>query len=308
MGGTSWSNDAYKHIKTSNSSKSTDDIFVNNKIGKASKDMLPKDIKFRECRDSDAHPLAFGVVVYLDVTGSMGKIPDILVREKLGTLMETLIAHGINDAQVLFGAIGDHHSDNFPLQVSQFESGTEELNKWLSATYLEGNGGGQNMESYLLGWLFASRHTSMDCFEKRGQKGILFTIGDEANWSKLESDKLKDLMGYKEAESITDEALLAEAQRTFHVFHIHVNEGGYRNNAEVLGYWKKMLNERLIICEDFTQIAELIATTVAVIHGIDMDKFTSTFDSKTASDVKTALAKISTSVAHKDADKGVINL
>lgn len=308
MGGGSWSSDAYKHIKTSNSSKSTDDIFVNNKTRKASNDMTPKGVKFRECRDSDAHPLAFGVVVYLDVTGSMGKIPEVLVREKLGTLMETLIAHEINDAQVLFGAIGDHHSDDFPLQVSQFESGTEELNKWLSQTYLEGGGGGQNMESYLLGWLFASRHTSMDCFEKRGQKGILFTIGDESNWGKLESSKLKDLMGYTEAETITDEALLAEAQRTFHVFHIHVNEGSYRDSKDIIGYWKKMLNERLIICEDHTQIAELIATTVAIIHGIDMDKFTSTFDSKTASNVKTALAKISTSVIHNDSDKGVVNL
>lgn len=306
MGGSSWSDDTYKSIKASYSTKAADDIFVSNKTGKANDEMLPKGVKFRECRDSDVHPLAFGVAVFLDVTGSMGRIPEALVRGKLGTLMQTLIAHGINDAQVLFGAIGDHHSDNFPLQVGQFESGTEELNKWLSTAYLEGGGGGQNMESYLLAWLFAARHTSTDQFEVRGQRNIMFTIGDESNWNSLQADKLKDLMGYTQSEDISDEAILAEAQRMYHVFHIHVNEGGYRNDANVLGYWKKMLGERLIICEDYNQIAELISSTVAIIHGIDLDTFTSSFDPKTAIDVKNALMKINTSVTK--ADGGVINL
>lgn len=306
MGGSNWSDDAYSHISKSYSTKSTDDIFVNNKAGKAGNDMLPHGVKFRECRDSDAHPSAFGVCVYLDVTGSMGRIPEVLVREKLGTLMSTLISHGINDAQVLFGAIGDHKSDNFPLQVGQFESGTEELNKWLSSVYLEGNGGGQNKESYSLAWLFAARHTSTDSFERRNTKNLLFTIGDEAAWDKLEASKLKEIMGYAEAEDISDEAILAEAQRTYHVFHIHVNEGSHRDDSQVLGYWKKMLNERLIICNDYNQIAELIASTVAVIHGLDLDTFTSSFDPKTAIDVKNALVKINTSVSKTDG--GVINL
>lgn len=306
MGGTNWSSDAYKNITTSNSTKSTDDIFKNNKTRSISSEMSPNGVKFRESRDSAAHPLAFGVGVFLDVTGSMGRIPEELVRGKLGILMETLISHGINDAQVLFGAIGDHYSDDFPLQIGQFESGTEELNKWLSSVFIESNGGGQNRESYSLAWLFAARHTSMDCFEKRGQKGLLFTIGDEANHTTLEAAKLKDLMGYSQSEDISDEAILAEAQRMYHVFHIHVNEGSHRDSSDVLGYWKKTLNERLIICNDYTQIAELIASTVAVIHGLDLDKFTASFDSKIASDVKNALVKVTSSVSKTD--KGIVHL
>jgi hypothetical protein len=306
MGGSHWSSDAYKHITTSNSTKSTDDIFHNNKTGKVSSDMSPIGVKFRECRDSDAHPAAFGVCVFLDVTGSMGRIPEELVRGKLGVLMETLISHGLSDAAVLFGAIGDQYSDRYPLQVGQFEAGAVELDKWLSSVLLEGGGGGDIHESYGLAWLFAARHTSMDCFEKRSQKGILFTIGDEANHDSFTASKLKDIMGYGEAQDITDEAILAEAQRMYHVFHIHVNEGSYRDNPSVLGYWKKMLPERLIICNDYTQIAELIASTVAVVHGLDLDKFTSSFDAKTASDVKNALVTIKNSVA--TTDKGVVNL
>jgi len=306
MGGGNWSDDAYKHIASSYKSKSIDDIFVNNKKGIVGKDMSPKDIKFRECRDSVDHPNAFGVMVMLDETGSMGAIPEILVRDKLGTLMESLIKHGINDAQILFGAIGDHYSDNSPLQVGQFESGTDELNKWLSSIYLEGNGGGQKRESYSLAWLFAARHTSMDCFERRGTKGLLFSIGDESNHPILEADRLKDLMGYAQAEDITDSAILLEAQRMFHVFHIHVTHGYRGKDNSITDYWKKALGERLIMCDDHNQIAELIASTVAVIHGIDLDTFTKTFDPKTAIDVKNALAKVTKYITTKDS--GVINL
>jgi hypothetical protein len=306
MGGSTWSSDAYSHLKSSYKSKSTDDIFVNNKNNSASDDMLPKGVKFRECRDSDAHPETLGVCVFLDVTGSMGRIPEAMVREKLGTLMDTLIKHDIKDAQVLFGAIGDHHTDSAPLQVGQFESGTDELNKWLTSTWLEGKGGGQYMESYLLAWHFAARHTSLDCFEKRNQKGILFTIGDEASWDKVDAGTLKNLMGYGEAQEISDKQILQEACRAYHVYHIHVNEGSYKDDPKIINYWKGILGERLIVLEDYNQIAELIASTVAIIHGIDLDKFTSSFDSKTASDVKNALMHINKSVTKKD--EGVINL
>ncbi len=306
MGNSMWSDDADKHLRKSYTSKSVNDIFVNNKTNSASADMLPKGVKFRESRDSKEHPETLAVFVALDQTGSMGRIPEIMVREKLGTLMNTLINHGIKDAQVLFGAIGDHKSDDCPLQVGQFESGTEELHKWLTNAYLEGNGGGQNKESYLLAWLFAGRHTSIDCLEKRNQKGVLFTIGDEASWDKVSASSLKDIMGYSEAEEITDKDILAEAQRSYHVFHIHVNEGGYKDNPTIIGYWKDMLHERLIILNDYNQISEIIASTVAMIHGVDLDNVVSGFDSKTAKSVKDALIHVNTSL--KNNTDGVVRL
>ncbi len=297
MGSSSWSNDSYAHLRKSMVSKNTDDIFKNNKSHAAAKEMLPAGITFRECRDSDAHPNSFGVSVFLDVTGSMGQIPENMIRNKLGVLMETLIAHGINDAAVLFGAIGDHHSDNYPLQVGQFESGTNELNKCLTSIYIEQGGGGGGKESYLLAWLIGARHISMDCFEKRNSKGFVFTIGDESSHNSLSGDKLKDLMGYKQSETITDKQLLEELKRTHHVFHIHVNEGSYRDDDTVLSYWRNALGEGLIILNDQDMIAEVIATTVAMIHGIDMDKFISSFDSKTAIGVKNALVDVHGSLA-----------
>ena len=308
MGYTKWSDDAYDYLKTSRSSASVNDIFTNNSRGRTSDKMLPFGVKFRESRDSDAHPESLSIAVFLDVTGSMGKIPEILVREKLGALMNTMIEHGIAHPQILFGAIGDHHSDRFPLQVGQFESGTNELDMWLTDIYIEGGGGGQNRESYTLAWLFCARHTSCDCFEKRGQKSFLFTIGDEMAWDVLQQAKLKDLMGYPQGDDLSDKQLLAEVLKSYHAYHIHINQGSYNNDPEVLGYWRNILGERLIILDDYNLVAETIASTVAIIHGIDSSKVLASFDAKTAKLVGSALANIKGNLPSKSDDSGVVNL
>ena len=289
MGYTTWSSDTYDSLRKSYASKSRTDIFASHAI---SADMSPYGVLFRESRDSATHPESLAVQVYLDVTGSMGRIPEILVTEKLGSLMDTLINHGVAHPQVLFGAIGDHQCDSAPLQVGQFESGTRELDQWLTRIFLEGGGGGQHMESYLLAWLFAARHTSIDCFEKRGQKGFLFTIGDEATWDELSASDVLRITGARQATALTAKQLLAEASRTHHVFHIHVNEGSYRNADIVLHPWRELLGERLIKLEDFGAVAETIASTVAVLHGADLRKVTGAFDARTAGVVTRALANI----------------
>lgn len=308
MGYTRWSDDAYSYLKDSRSNSSVDDIFANNRTGMAADKMLPKGVKYRESRDSDIHPDSLSIAVFLDVTGSMGRIPEVLVREKLGSLMNTLINHGIEHPQILFGGIGDHLTDRYPLQVGQFESGTEELDKWLTEIYLEGGGGGQNKESYLLAWLFSARHTSCDCFEKRGQKGFLFTIGDESNWDKLQRERLEQIMGYAEAVTLTDKQLLEEVQRSYHVFHIHINEASYKNDPQVLGYWKGMLGERLIVLNDYNAIAETIAATVAMIQGTGLDEVLKSFDHSIAKTVGLALLNINkTTVATTNEKKGLFS-
>lgn len=293
MGHSSWSNDAYKHLRTNYSTKSTAQVFGNRSIDR---DMSPRGVQFRESRDSAEHPESLAIGVFLDETGSMGSIPEMLVRHKLGNLMNTLIDHGVPDASVLFGGIGDQYSDNSPLQVGQFESGTDELNQWLTKIFLEGNGGGQSMESYSLAWLFFARHTSIDCFEKRNQKGFLFTIGDEGVHKALERDFLTDLLGYPFYEDISAEQLLAEAQRMYHVFHLHVTETSVGGSGDIIDGWRKLLQERLILVEDYNNIAEIIASTVAVVMGADLKKVVAAFDTTTAKQVSNALVQINNGV------------
>jgi hypothetical protein len=293
MGHSNWSNDAYNHLKANYSTKSTAQVFGNRSIDK---DMSPRGVQFRESRDSAAHPESLAIGVLLDETGSMGSIPEMLVRHKLGNLMNTLIDHGVPDAHVLFGGIGDHYSDRSPLQVGQFESGTDELNRWLTKIFLEGNGGGQSKESYSLAWLFFARHTSIDCFEKRNQKGFLFTIGDEGVHKALERDFLTNLLGYPFYEDIPAEQLLAEAQRMYHVFHLHVTETSVGGSGVIIDGWRKLLQEGLIIVEDYNNIAEIIASTVAVVMGADLKKVVAAFDTTTAKQVSNALVQINNGV------------
>jgi hypothetical protein len=305
MGSTAWSNDTYTALKTDHQTKSTAQIFTSTSTDN---ELSPKGIKFRECRDSDVHPASVAIAVFLDVTGSMGVIPEKMVREKLGPLMTTLIDHGVPDAQVMFAAIGDHYTDTAPLQVSQFEAGTDELNKWLTKIYLEGHGGGQEMESYSLAWLFAARHTSIDCFEKRAEKGFLFTIGDECMHSKLERDKLKELLGYPFEADLDSEQLLAEAQRTYHVFHLHCTETSTGRNTSIQDWWKKLLGEKAIMVDHYEHIAEIIASTVAIMNGANLDKVIAGFDSHTAKGVTNALMKVSLGVSPINKKEGIVKL
>ena len=114
-------------------------------------------------------------------------------------------------------------------------------------------------------------------------------------------------MGYKQTEPVNDKDLLQQAQRMYHVFHIHINSTSYRNDPNVIGYWRDMLGENLLILDDHTALAELIATTVALVSGVDLNEVTSSFDASTAKSVKNALVNVSTGV-RKSGDKGVINL
>lgn len=222
--------------------------------------MNPANIAIRECRDSQIHPNTVPIIIALDVTGSMHHIPHDLVKDGLPTMMTKLIQSGVPDAAVLFLAVGDHVSDNSPLQVGQFESGDSELDMWLTRTYLEGGGGPNRGESYMLAWYFAANHVVMDSFEKRNQKGFLFTIGDEPNLPEISQTALKEIMGVnaKGQGTMLSEDLLELAQEKFNVFHIFVEHGNRSINSE----WRKQLGQNLIVCRDHTKIPSIISNTV----------------------------------------------
>jgi hypothetical protein len=309
MGSTAWSDDAYKSIKSNYQQKTQQQVFTSSSMPK---DMSPIGVKFRESRDSAMHPNSLAVGVFVDVTGSMGDVPEILIKEKLGALMNTMTKHGVQDPQIMFGAIGDSIYDEAALQVGQFESGTKELDHWLTQVWLEGGGGGNMGESYPLAWLFAARHTSIDCFEKRQEKGFLFTIGDENFHAKLNESDLAKVMGpdYPRTE-VTAAQLLKEAQRTYHVFHIMVKHGGPKearnNNDYIYKNWHDLMGENLLILEDHEAVGELIASTVAVVHGADLKSVVRDFDKSIAAAVGNALVQVSASKGVQKSN-GVVKL
>jgi hypothetical protein len=199
----------------------------------------------------------------LDVTGSMGTIPHHLVKDGLPEVMEGIIQNGVKDPQVLFVGIGDHECDSAPLQVGQFESSDELLDKWLTDLYLEGGGGGNRGESYMLAWYFAANHTKIDCMDKRGQKGFLFTVGDEPVLPELPQSAIKGIMGTAQASSVSSLELLDKAREKYNVYHLHVMQGSNGRRPEVMDGWKQLMgDDGLVLVENYRDIPTIIAELV----------------------------------------------
>lgn len=245
--------------KSGYATKAVNDIFTQNKERRAHSSMNPNGVAFREARDSEVHPNSFPIILALDVTGSMGHIPHELIKEGLPKLMGGIIQGGVPDAALLFLGIGDHECDRYPLQIGQFESGDEELDLWLTRTYIESGGGGNAGESYLLAWYFAAFHTRTDAFEKRKKKGLLFTVGDEPNLKSLPAPAIKEIMGSGQ-HSYTDMELLAEAQKRYEIFHISVLHSYRAETAEAS--WKQILGENCISVTDYKTIPDVIKSIV----------------------------------------------
>ncbi len=240
---------------------SVDTLFSQNIKRKAHESMLPINSKLRECRDSDAHPRTIPIILGLDVTGSMRKIPENLIREGLPKLMSKLIQKGADDASVLFLAIGDHIHDSFPLQVGQFESGDEELDMWLTRTYLEGNGGRNQQESYLLAYYYAAFHTATDAFDRWGKKGTLITVGDEPSIKSLPKSAIKEIFGDDVDRSYSFEELYQKASERYDIYHIHITHTSLISQTGWKS-WKEAIDEKCIILTDYTLIPDTVADLV----------------------------------------------
>ena len=223
---------------------------------KVNKEM--QSIGVRECRDSQEHPNTTPIIIALDVTGSMGRIPDQLLRKGFPRLMNALLEVGIPDPQLLFMAIGDHKYDDAPIQVGQFESDTEKIVNMLQDFYIEGGGGGNFGESYLLAYLMAGYHTETDSWFKRHKKGYLFTMGDEPDHTRLESHYLKSL-GYEDGiQEMSEKTLLEKAQEQYNVFHIHIKDGSY---GIADSHWKDLLGDHLLTSHS-SDVDKVIAKTI----------------------------------------------
>lgn len=248
---------------------SAEEIFKQRKINTA---MDPEGVEERESRDSTDHPNSIPVVVALDVTGSMGSIPHNLVKEGLPHMMEKIIEDGVPDPQVLFLGIGDHECDRAPLQVGQFESSDELLDKWLTDLYIESGGGGNDGESYLLAWMFAGRYTTSDHNEKRGKKGLLFTIGDEPTLKNLPAVAQRAIMGKGQYSDETAAELLEKAREKYEVFHLHISQGHNGRSQRVKDGWKQLMGDNVLFVQNQAQVAQVIADKVAEVIGDQGDQ------------------------------------
>ncbi len=255
----------------------------------------PKTIAVREARDSADHPASTPIIIAFDVTGSMGVIPHYFVKEGLGTLMKEIFDRKpVADPQIMCMAVGDARFDKAPLQVTQFEADIR-IAEQLQDLYLEGGGGGNDAESYNLPWCFAAVKTSTDNYEKRGKKGLLFTIGDEPPLMELKAKHAEKFLGIDIGEDMTSEQMLKIVQRQYDVFHVVVEQGSgltcYGEKA-VIGGWNKLLGEGHVLrLADITKLAEVVTSAIQVNAGADAAAVAKSWSGDTSLVVAKAISK-----------------
>jgi hypothetical protein len=260
MGFGNYSHEAHVAMTSKRATAAPAEVFKQSKCHAL---MNPMGVKFRESRDCEAHPNSVGIVFALDVSGSMGNIPRKLATETLPGFMNAMLDSGVPDPQILFMGIGHADSDSAPLQVGQFESTGTLMDQWLTNMYLEGGGGGGN-ENYELAMYFASRHTVMDCLEKRHRRGYLFITGDEPPNPVVSRAHIKKVIGDDVDADIPIGEVIEETQRSFEPFYLIPDPA---RGQKVGRAWRDLLGDRVVVMEGPDDTGYVAAGLVSILEG-----------------------------------------
>lgn len=218
----------------------------------------------REALDSALSPHSRGIILAEDVTGSMGRYLLSLFKEDFPRLITKIYDSVSYNPHVMFMGVGDVEvGDEAPLQVTQFETDLRMLEQ-LEKIYIEKGGGSNPYESYILPWYFAGKHVKMDCWEKRGEKGFLFTFGDEEPTPRLTAREIKEVFGDNDklnGSFITGEDCLEMASEKFHCYHIILG------SRYVEGKWRELLGSHVCVLSDHSCLPELIVSILKMYDG-----------------------------------------
>lgn len=304
MGYSSWKTEDWSTYSTATASRSTKEIFSSRSLAD---ELNPKGV-IRESRDSDANPNSTAVIVGCDVTGSMGIIAEHLIRTGIGTFFEELLKRKpVTDPHMMIMGIGDCFYDTTPFQASQFEADLT-IAKWLEKVFIEQGGGGNKFENYDMAYYFAYNHTSIDCFEKRGKKGYLFTIGDEQAPEKTVGRFVESIFGDSMWQDVPFKQVIEQAMTMYHCYHIMIAEGNYaRNHPEaVKTSWRNLLGQNAIWLTDYTKLSETIVSLIEFNEGESKEAIVNSWSGDTSLVIKEALKDSKTQL--KTNNKGVVVL
>lgn len=283
MGYSRWDQEEYtSSFAPSRSTMSREQIFTRRSIDNG---MNPKGVQFREARDSDTNPETTPIIIGLDVTGSMGYIPEYMVKDGLGRMVsEILERRPITDPTVLIAGIGDAMMrDRAPLQVGQFESDLVIAN-WLEALYLEGGGGGNGIESYDLAYYFGAFHTRTDAHELRNRPGVIITIGDEGPNPVTKREHVAEIIGGSIEIDVQFSDLIQTVRQMYIPYHIIISEGSHASTygAERLQRdWGNYLGQNALILSNHRMIAQLIVSILEIEAGRSVQDAINTWSGET---------------------------
>lgn len=199
------------------------------------------------------------VVIGIDVTGSMGDWPK-TIFSKLPYLEHEMREYLGEDAEISFCAIGDVHSDQYPLQVRKFVKGPELANE-LKELVIEGGGGAQYKESYEMGAYYYARH----CDIPNAVKPIFIFIGDEGIYDAVDKSAAKKLCGDDIDHRETAHKIFNELKRRFSVYAIRKTYGSMVGDTAdsldrgIQAQWEKLVgSDRIAPLNDPNRVVDVI--------------------------------------------------
>lgn len=230
----------------------------------------PAKIKLpREACDSAQSPRSRGIIYAEDFTGSMGRFLLSLIQKQFPKLIQMTYETVSFNPHIMFMGVGDvEQGDEAPLQVTQFETDLRMLEQ-LEKLWLEKGGGCNPYESYILPWYFAGKYCKMDCFDKRGEKGFLFTFGDEEPTPALTADELRTVFGNRDdldKRKVTATDCLEMASEKFNCYHIILRGSNY--DRTVVSKWKNLMDGHACDLSDYECLPELVCTILKMYEGL----------------------------------------
>lgn len=248
---------SYTPSRASSSSKST--------TGTSGKSNIP-DAVSKNLKTNTSYPL----VVAVDVTGSMSEWPKI-VFEKLPLLHKEADRY-FPGTEISFCAVGDGHSDSYPLQVCEFGKGPT-LDDYIKSLYPEGNGGGQSCESYDLAAYFYLKH----CEIPKAKKPILIFTGDEGIYQLMNKDLVKKYIGDDLSEKVSAKEIFGQLCQKFDTYIIRKEYTcGYGSEEDKIHkQWQEYLGskEKVIKLDDPRRIVDCMIGIIAGAAG-NFDDYT----------------------------------
>lgn len=269
MGYGSYRASDWAKLKTSrgiNSASSASEIFSGNQLREK---YDPKFISVRESRDSEDSPNSTPIILAFDVTGSMGYLAAEIAKNSLNrTVLELYDKRPVTDPHVMCAAITSPDA-NGGLQVTQFEADIRVVEQLLE---LKVGFGGNRFSFDSLVWYFAAKHTSIDCYEKRGKKGFLFVIGDEicgaSSKECLQAQEIRAVYNDDvHGEAIPLRDVYKMAAEKYEIFHI------VADRASSVSSWSAFLPGRVayISGTNIACLSEVITSIMQIVNGMSKE-------------------------------------
>jgi hypothetical protein len=267
----------------------------------------PRKLKngIRECCYAPGFNDVLPVVVALDGTGSMQQVPADL-QKRLPELIGLITSKNIADhPNVLFMCFDDEHATppDAAFQMSQFEAEAPKLLEALNEMVIPGNGGGNNGEAYHLAIYGAAYHTKLESFDKNGEKGFFFLVGDEQPYYDAQDPKkygttpemAKTVFGDKIEETVTMLTAMKELAKRYHIFVIRPGNTSHGKDRAIGTQWQNLLEaagenrQNVLSIEDTEAIVPTMALTIGSVLGADRDELVDVLRTSGVAGVEMAL-------------------